>query len=1024
MAAKDRHSFYDNRLKRPRSLSPPVKELHHRMKSRSNGYDGDEPDLIISSIDDEDDRPYHLPKRWIGLLAILFAIFLIFHNAIPLYTDWLWFGEVGQRTVFTTTILAKTILFALFGIFFFVVFYGNVRLARRLAPEFANKFLMERFGPNLALSAQKYLGIGLLLISTFLSLWVGRLAAESWASWLEFSHATPFGKSDPVFGKDIGFYIFRLPFLNSVYGFLLGTLIISAIAVVVIHVADRAIESWAGLPNVRPGVRRQLLALAAGITGMLAVGTRLGAFDLLTNDNGVFVGAGYTDLHIRLLALNLQTVLLVATSIICLVSMWRGTSFRFPVYGLAAWLGVLLLGNVIAGSTQKFSVEPNQFTMEQSYIQRNIQFTRQAFGLENVQRIDSFPADQSLTASQVSANRDTLDNVRLWDYPYLGKVYSQLQTIKPYYKFEAVSVGGGRIPNIDIDRYEIGGKLRQVMLAAREMDTDALPEGAQTWQNQRLGYTHGYGLMMSPVNRTLSGDPDYFVQGFPPTPTPEAANIKITHPEIYYGQLGYDQVYVDTQQQEFDYPSGGAGATAGSNQDHYTSYAGRGGIRIGDSYLKKLAFASRLGDWNLLLASNLKPESRILFRRDIRDRLQTIAPFVQQDGDPYIVVNPDDGRLVWITDCYTMSDKYPYSTPQSISVNPSTFIAPNYVRNSIKATIDAYDGTVHLYISDPNDPIARTYQSIYPGLLEPITKLPAGLRAHLRYPEDMFRLQRSVYATYHVDDPRVFYLKEDAWAVPNEPNMEQGTQTAARQMEPYYVIMRLPDVKGASGGSEEFVLMSPLAPVKREDQNILGWMCARCDGEHYGELVLYRFPQSASTEGPSQVVQRINSDKVISPQLSLLRSGGSTATLGNLLVIPVEKSLLYIAPLYVESTNSVSKLPKLQKVIVAFGSSVVMEDTLDKALAALFPGGNTGGSADSSPDGGATNPPDNTNSSPPQPNPNVTPQLRTLIDRATKQYDAAQIKLKQGDFAGYGTVTKQLQETLTALRRAAGVSNK
>ncbi len=579
------------------------------------------------------------------------------------------------------------------------------------------------------------------------------------------------------------------------------------------------------------------------------------------------------------------------------------------------------------------------------------------------------------------------------------------------------------------------------MLAPRELDSGALPESAQTWQNQKLAYTHGYGIVMSPVNKTLQGDPDYFIDGFPPKASPEAPNLTVSQPEIYYGQIAHEQVYVDTQQPEFDYPSSqgigdrgqGTGQPA-TTQDHYATYKGKGGIEIGGSYLRRLAFASKLGDWNLMLASNLTPRTRILYRRDIRDRLQTVAPFVQQDGDPYLVLNPDNGKLIWVIDCYTVSDRYPYSTTNIMPVTPTQFIATNYMRNSVKATIDAYDGTINLYVSDPNDPIAETYGRIFPGLLKPLVALPAGLRAHLRYPEDLFRVQRSVYATYHVEDPHAFYSNEDVWAVPTEPNPTEPTTPVSAnappaglsQMEPYYVIMRLPDVgnRGQGTGNREqtnqppttnrqppeFVLMSPLSPVKKEDQNILGWMCARCDGDNYGQLVLYRFPQQVSVEGPSQIVQRINSDKVISPQLALLRQGGSTASIGNMLVIPIEQSLLYIAPLYVESSTSANKLPKLQKVIVAFGNSVAMDDTLEKALATLFQG--TGNREQ----GTEEVPPPNTEHQTPN---TLPPAVRALIDRAGQQYDTARQKLKQEDLGGYAEQMKALQQTLDELRKAA-----
>lgn len=983
----------------------------------------DRPEIILPDDDDSESLPRPNLRKVFLALGIFLLLFVLYHDAVPLYTDWLWFQEVGYSGVFTTTILAKTTLFAVVGLLFFALFYGNARLARRMAPEQADRFLMERFGPEWGNALQRGLNWIILGGSAFLSLWAGRLASDNWTQWLEFRNAVPFHRVDPVFGNDIGFYAFRLPFLNTLVAFALGALAITLVAVIVIHVADTAIDSFAGLPDVKGGVRAQLLSLVAGLALVQAIATRLDAYDLLFKDNGIFTGAGYTDLHFRLFALNLEVVLLALTALACLLTLKKGPGFRWPLIGGAAWLGTLLiLGNLVPGIVQKTIVEPNQFTQEQEYLKRNITYSRQGFGLENVRRVDNFPADNSLTAAGLQANRDTLDNVRLWDYDYLGKVYSQLQTIKPYYKFEQVAVGDSHVYNIDIDRYLIGGKIRQVMLAAREMDTEALPAAAQTWQNQRLGYTHGYGVAMSPVNRITEGNPDYFLSGLPVTASAQAPELQVSQPDIYYGLLAHDYVFTDAAQQEFDYPATENASVAGS-QDRYNNYRGKGGIRIGNSELRKTAFSIRFGDANVVLAKNFTENTRVLFHRDIRDRLQTIAPFIQQDADPYLIVDPDDGRLVWMIDCYTMSDKYPYSTAQEMQVNPVTFVSPNYIRNSVKATVDAYDGTVRLYLADPNDPVALTYSRIFPGLLRPLAEMPAGLRAHLRYPEDLFRLQRTVYASYHVDDPRVFYLKEDAWAIPIEPNADPSVVkrsdvagdppivSTQKRMEPYYVIMRLPE---APHGQTEFLLMSPLSPINREQQNILGWMCARCDPGHYGELVLYRFPQSASVAGPSQIVQLINSDRVISPQLSLLRQGGSSATLGNMLVIPVEKSLLYIAPLYVEASSQTTKLPQLQKVIVAFGGRAVMEDTLDRALAALFPGGEA-----------APSPPGSTNSEtlPPGPASNIPGALRSLIERASTQYDAAQTKLAARDLVGYATAMKEFEKTLADLRRASRQGN-
>ena len=472
------------------------------------------PHLILDEVAD---APRPRLARWIVLAALLFAAFLIVHNAAPLFTDWLWFQEVGYTNVFTTTIAAKLTLFALFGAVFFGLLYGNLAYARRMASEQGDRLLMERFGPQWGGTLQRGLGWILLLVAGFVALWAGRMGAEQWANWLEFTQGVPFHATDPVFHNDIGFYVFRLPFLNFVYGFLLTTLLLTLAATVAVHVADRAIESFAGLPNVRPGARGQVLLLGAALALTQAFGTFLSKYDLLFNENGGFVGAGYADLHYRLFALNAQFVLLLVVAAFCVAAMARFGLAKWAVGGAAGWVAaMILLGNIAPSLLQKTVVTPNEFSMEGEYIGRNIAATRQGFGLTNVRNVDNFPADESLNAAGLRANADTLANIRLWDYDYLAKVYAQTETVKTYYKFAQTNLDGSQSPNIDIDRYPINGKMRQVMLAAREMDSAALPGAAQAWQNRRLSYTHGYGLAMSPVNEVAEGLPAYLLQGFPP----------------------------------------------------------------------------------------------------------------------------------------------------------------------------------------------------------------------------------------------------------------------------------------------------------------------------------------------------------------------------------------------------------------------------------------------------------------------------------------------------------------------------
>jgi uncharacterized protein len=954
------------------------------------------------------------PKRRKSRLPLLFVLlfvgFLIMQNAVPIYTDWLWFGEVGYRQVFSTTIAAKTSLFVLFGAIFFVIFYGNIKIARRMGPEGSERMISEQFGAEWGVLIQRGIGAVLFWVSVFLSLWAGRFAAEEWTHWLTFTHSTPFNLTDPMFNRDISFYIFRLPFLSFVANFLMTTLLLTGAAVFALHMLHRTLESLQGKKEWSPSVRGQMLILLGAIALVHAVRTQFNAFGLLVKENGQFTGAGYADATYRLFAYNAQTVLLLLVGAACLLALFGKRDFKLPAVGAALWVGaVVLLGGALPGAVQKVTVEPNQIETERPFIERNITYTQKGYGLDRVKRIDNFPADESLTAQGLNANSQTLNNVRLWDYPYLGKVYNQLQTVKTYYRFDQSNLTGTDTTNIDVDRYTFGDRYQQVMLGAREMSPANLPRSAQTWQNRRTGYTHGYGIVMSPVNKVRDGEPEYLVQGFPPMASSDAPGLKITRPEIYFGLLSSDYVFVDTTQKEFDYPA--TDDVGGGSTDHYTNYEGKGGIRIGDASLSKLAFSLRLGDTNVLLAKGFKPSTRVLIRRDVRERVMTVAPFLQLDSDPYLVVSKS-GRLVWMLDAYTISDRFPYSTRTEIGVGQRSFIAPNYIRNSVKATVDAYDGTIALYLADPNDPIAQTYAKIFPGMLKPLSELGDGLQEHIRYPEDLFRLQRSMYAVYHVTDPRTFYLREDVWAVPVEPNPSTEADDR-KQMEPYYVIMHLPEEKrGKTGADGEFLLISPLAPINREDKNILGWMCARCDAPNYGELRLYRFPQKAAVNGPSQVISLLNSEPTISKELSLLRQSGSSARFGNVLALPIEKSLLYIAPLYIEATNS-ANIPQLQRVVVAFGQRVVMEPTLEEALARLFPGY-----------GGKTTP---TNETPTEPIPSkplpigtVSAPLKSLIDRASSQYDAAQQKLKAGDFAGYGAATKELERTLRDLKQAAG----
>lgn len=945
-----------------------------------------------------DGQPSKVPVIWISTIFFLLFLFITFAPMLAsVYTDWLWFKEVGYTVIFQVELVTKTLMFFMGAALFFTIFYSSTRIALN-----NTKDKLVNIAPQYPDLDKRIVGVAkwvLLLVGIFLAFWAGRVCAENWARLLEFQNGVAFGETDPIFKHDIGFYIFQLPFLRDIQAFLLASVGVAVAASLLIYVGGQTVKTLSGFRTADYPVRAHLLGLYALFALLLAFGTYLYAYTILQMDNGKFHGAGYVDVGLRLFSVRLGVVLLVLVAVTCIYSIIRKGGFQIPVVLTIVWLLTAGLGGaVLPGMVQRFYVQPNEFKVQESYIDHNLTYTRKAFGLDKVRVINNFPADISLDKAGLERNQYALENVRLWDYGFLGKVYGQLQSIKNYYRFEKTAVNGVRKNNVDVDRYTINGRIRQVMLGAREMDIQGLPETAQTWQNMRQTYTHGYGVVMSPVDRVADGLPEYFVSGIPLKISPSTPELKVTRPGIYYGELGHHPVIVNSDQPEFDYPS-----TAGTGKDQYTRYNGKAGIPIGQDYFARLAFASKLGDVNLLLASAISKDTKFLYRRDIRDRVQTILPFIQQDTDPYLVIDTATGHLVWLMDGYTLSSEYPYSTPQNMSISESSWIAPNYIRNSVKITVDAYEGTVQCYIADDKDPIIRTYAKIFPGVLKPIREMPETLRSHVRFPEDIFRLQRLVYAKYHVDDPRTFYSQDDSWAIPVEPNMEPSSSRGTRQshqVEPYYVVLRLPGVSEGKDASKnlEFVLMSPFAPVKREDKNILGWMCARCDGDNYGELILYRFGQQTTVNGPSQTLAYINNDPIISPQLTPLRLAGSTANFGNLIIVPIESSILTIAPLFVESTSGTTGLPKLEKVAVAFGDRVAMADSLQEALAQLFIGNKTTSTTRKTETGSSQG--------------SVPASIPVLIDRAVKDYEEAQAKLKAGDWAGYGEAMKQLENNL------------
>ncbi len=872
--------------------------------------------------------------RMIVLAAIL-CLILFGYQIAKIYTDWQWFGELGQSGVFSTSIGARITLFFGFGILFFLICYFNLWLAQRLNASRPRPRAMDSEHEKVRIIARQathWLSLG---ASVFIAFLVAANAAGHWPQYLQFTHAGEFGVKDPVFQNDVGFYVFRLPFLAFLVNWFLAAFVVTTIAVAVVHYSDGALDFMSQRkPEFAPHVERHVLALLGLSAITYAMTYSLSRYELLFADNDFFSGAGYTDLHVRLPAITGQMLAMLATGVLCIVNIWRGRAFRLPIMGIAAWLLISLIGGgLLPGMVEKFTVVPNQFSKQQEYIARDIKLTQQAYGLgPDRVKIQDFSGAGEVTARSIADDKTTINSIRLWDWPQLAQVYTANQALRTYYRFTLppTSTMTSGDTNIDVDRYRIGNEYRQVMLAPRELYPPGLPPQAQTWQNLRLQYTHGFGVVMSPVNRTnAEGLPEYFLSQIPVKSS--VSGLTVDRPQIYYGELTRDYVFADTRQNEFDYPSDASDA-----KNKETRYTGKGGVPLSGTF-GKLAWSLRLGDTNMLLSGDFTEKSRILFRRGIRERVQVLAPFLQLDNDPYLVV--DGGKLLWIQDAYTVTDRYPYSKPTRIAAGPGDWVQEfNYIRNAVKAVVDAYDGTVTLYVAEKADPIIETWSRIFPTLFTSIDKMPASLKAHIRYPEDLFRIQRDVYCLYHINDERVYYGKEDVWQVPGDPTAAsdgdsilsgEGPQT----MMPYYVLMKLPGEK-----SEEFLMMTPFTPLAK--QNISAWMCAKCDPDDYGQLLVYRFPRGSNVNGPQQVMSQVNSTQEISQYMTLVNQKGSRVVFGNLLVIPVESALLYVIPVYVQANApGASVIPEINKVIVATSNRIAMRSTLEAAIAAVAGGG-------------------------------------------------------------------------------------
>ena len=931
-------------------------------------------------------RDSPVPRSTILLIAIVLVLVAFLPFLAGRLADWLWYREIGFERVFLTKVVAQWVLGVPTALLAFGALYANARLAMRGEPRPVRPPSAQmRAGLEMRKAARALMASGMewlvLPATAVLSVVFGLAAASQWRTLLQAVYGTPFGVTDPVFGRDVGYYVFTLPAIELVTGMLFGLLLLALVVVLPIHVFRGEIQGSPQGVSVGPRARTQLAVLA----GLLLLLTALRIHfvripGLLFGNHLPLTGANYVDLHTRLPALHVLSVVAFAGAVLILWGGARGRLVPMAARVVVGYVVVWVLATLIPSAYQRLVVQPNELARETPQILNHIRATRQAWGLEGIEEHE-LVTDTRLTPALIASNRATVDNVRLWDREPLLQTFGQIQSIRTYYDFVAV----------DDDRYHIAGQLRQVLLSAREMNTTSLP--TRGFINEHLTYTHGMGVTLGPSNAvTAEGLPLLFIKDLPPV---SSIDLRVTRPQIYFGELSNDFVLAPSRQREFDYPAGEGDAAA------YSSYDGRAGIPVG-SFARRLLFAIRFGSLNILLSDDLTDRTRILYYRDVRERAERALPFLSFDRDAYLVIT-SDGRLVWMLDGYTTSARYPYAR--------ATQDGTNYMRNSVKVTIDAYDGVVRAYLAVPSDPIIRTLTHIYPGLLQPLDSMPADLRSHLRYPEDLFGLQTGLFATYHMANPETFYHREDQWQVPDVPGVGATTDSEGRTRSQAFLrhmVMRLPGER-----DPEFILMRPFTP--RQKDNLAAWMVARNDGQHYGKLAVYRFPRQSLVFGPNQIVNRINQDTEVSRQITLWDQRGSEVLRGELLVLPIEGALIYVQPLYLRAQGG--RIPELKRVIAAHEGRVAMAETLDGALAALL--------ASSGP---VPTPPDvpeataamdttagTTLGTTPSAAGSVPERIAQLATQAREHYDRARAAQRSDDWATYGTEMRRLGEVLRQL---------
>ena len=909
-------------------------------------------------------RPQARPRvqrRWIVLGGIVLLLFISISSVVRFYTDLLWFGELGFTSVYWKILSTRVGIGVIGGLLAGVIVLANLEIARRTAPRYRFVTAGTDIAEQYRSAFRPYARLANIVLAAVVALFTGLSTSAVWDRFLLWRNAKPFKINAPEpFGHDVAYYVFTIPFQRAILSWLFGIIIASLFLSAVAHLFNGSIQPEPNRIRIATSVKVHISALLAALALLKAWAYRLDVFELVFSERGVVTGASYTDVNAQLTALNLLFYIALIVAVIFIANIVRFRGWLLPGAAVGLWAFTsIALGAVYPAFVQRFQVVPNESQRERPYIDLNIKQTRLGYGLNTIDEKD-FPAKQTLSDRDVSENQGTIDNVRVWDPVQLHPIYQRLEAIRAYYDFD----------DVDIDRYDIDGKLTQIMLAGRELDAAELP-GAESWVNQRLTYTHGYGIAASPSNDVDSrGLPRLLVRGLPPKGPPE---LSTRQPAIYFGERSGEGSYVvaRTEQKEVDYATEERSVT--------TSYSGKGGIRL-SNLMRRLAFAVRFGDTDLVLSSFVSQQSRLIMRRNIQERVRAAAPFLLYDNDPYLVVA--NGRYHWVLDAYTATDRFPYSERLNAAANGLTNLpsSMNYMRNSVKVVTDAYDGTMTFYLVDETDALASTYQAAFPSLFTSIDRMPAELKKHMRYPEDLFKVQALQYRAYHITDPEGLYKREDLWDIPRDARAATGSPVA---MDPYYVIMRLPGEE-----REEFLLMLPFTP--RAKQNLNGWMAARMDGENYGELRSFAFPRGETIPGPENVHAEIESDPTISNQFTLWQGAGSTVTRGNLLVIPIGESLMYVEPIYLEASRSESALPALRRVVVVIGDRIGFEQTFQASLDAVLKG-----EGPSLEEGGERPPAEET------PTEEPTGTQEELLEEALDHFERADEALRDGDLATY-----------------------